>query len=226
MSTALAVLVAALLSCAPAQTAPERETVVLLHGMGRTRASMAILAQRFKKAGYETLNFPYTQKGTPLDDLSASLAAYIEGHVRTPRYHLVAHSLGNIVIRNALRKSLKPGLGRIVMLAPPNNAVPLAKRLKDNGLYRWITHDSGQKLSEEAFYEGLPVPTVEFGIIAGDRGNNLTSKGPNDGILDVELTKLPGMKDFVTVHHTHSLIMNAKDTFVYAKRFIETGAFE
>lgn len=226
MSTVLAVLVAAILSCAPAQAASERETVVFLHGMGRTRVSMAVIAKRFKDAGYETLNFPYTQKGTPLDELSASLAAYLEKNVRTPRYHLVAHSLGNIIIRNALRQSLKPGLGRIVMLAPPNNAVPLAKLLKDNGIYRWITHDSGQKLSEEAFYEDLPVPSVEFGVIAGDRGNKLTSEGPNDGILDVELTKLPGMKDFATVHHTHSLIMNAKDTFVYAKRFIETGAFE
>jgi len=36
----------------------EEETVVLLHGMGRSRLSMAVLSHRFKQAGYQTLNFP------------------------------------------------------------------------------------------------------------------------------------------------------------------------
>ena len=43
-----------------------------------------------------------------------------------------------------------------------------------------FTGDSGQKLSEEEFYRNLPVPTVPFGVIAGDKGQRLTFNEPND----------------------------------------------
>lgn len=204
----------------------ERETVVVLHGMGRTRASMLVLVLRFKRAGYETLNFPYGQKESSLEDISLALAAFLEKNVKTPRYHLIGHSLGNVIIRHALRKTVRPGLGRIVMLAPPNRPARLAKLLKDNRLYRWLMGDSGQKLSEEEFYRTLPAPPVEFAVIAGDKGQRLTFEGPNDGIVDVEGTKLDGMKASAVVHHTHTLLMNAKDTFELCKRFLEQGSLD
>jgi len=201
------------------------ETVVILHGMGRTRVSMMILAERFKNAGYETHNFPYGEKDSSLDEISDALAVFLEKNVQTPRYHFVAHSLGNVIIRNALRKSLRPGLGRIVMLAPPNRPARLAKLLKESHFYRWLVGDSGQKLAEDEFYRTLPVPPVEFGIIAGDKGQRLSFDEPNDGIVDVEGTKLAGMKAFAIVHHTHTFLMNAKDTFVLCKQFLQSGSF-
>jgi hypothetical protein len=154
--------------------------------MGRTRLSMIILSQRFRRAGYQTANFPYNQTGRSLDRISGELIEFIKEKVKTPRYHLVAHSLGNVIIRDAFRKEFPPGLGRIVMLAPPNHPAHLAKRFKKNLLYRWITGDSGQKLSEEEFYGNLPVPKVEFGVIAGDKGQKLTFSEPNDGLVGVE----------------------------------------
>ncbi|PIR19305.1 MAG: hypothetical protein COV48_02700 [Elusimicrobia bacterium CG11_big_fil_rev_8_21_14_0_20_64_6] len=205
---------------------PKHETVVLLHGMGRTRAAMMILAWRFEKAGYETLNFPYGQKSSSLNEISDALTVFLEKNVRTPRYHFIGHSLGNIIVRNALRKSVRPGLGRIVMLAPPNRAAHLAKLFKDNRLYRWIMGDSGQRLADDEFYKTLPAPAVEFGVIAGDRGQSLTFDEPNDGIVAVATTRLEGMKAFVIVHHTHTLLVNTKDAFLLSKRFLESGSFE
>jgi len=40
---------------------PPMGTIFLLHGMGRTRASMLILSRRFKGAGYRTVNLRYSQ---------------------------------------------------------------------------------------------------------------------------------------------------------------------
>jgi hypothetical protein len=145
--------------------------------------------------------------------------------VKTPRYHLIGHSLGNIVIRNAFRKGYPPGLGRIVMLAPPNHPARLAKLLKENGLYRWATGDSGQKLSDEAFYGGLPTPSVDFAVIAGDKGQRLTFDAPNDGIVEVAGTKLDGMKGFAVVHHSHTFLMNSPDTFRLCRDFLGSGEF-
>ena len=215
-------------SAPPQDSSPseKQETVVLLHGMGRSRLSMAVLSHRFKGAGYQTANFPYRQMGPSLDELSDKLKGFIQERVNTPRYHLVAHSLGNVIIRNAFRKEWPPGLGRIVMLAPPNQPADLAKRFKKNLIYRLFTGDSGQKLSEEEFYADLPVPEVDFGVIAGDKGQKLSFAEPNDGLVAVKETKLEGMKDFIVLQHAHTFIMNCRDTFEHCKSFIETGNFQ
>ena len=202
------------------------DTVVLLHGQGRTRLSMVILSMRFRSAGYQTLNFPYNQPTDSLDEISGQLIEFIGKKVKTSNYHLIGHSLGNVIIRNAFRKEYPDGLGKIVMLAPPNQPAHLAKRLKKNPVYRKFTGDSGQKLSEEEFYRDLPVPTVPFGVIAGDKGQSLTFSEPNDGVVSVESTKLEGMADWLLLHHGHTFIMNCKDTFEYCQRFIERGRFK
>ncbi|HBL17822.1 MAG: hypothetical protein A2X36_07000 [Elusimicrobia bacterium GWA2_69_24] len=201
------------------------ETVILLHGMGRSRASMALLARRFRQAGYRTVNFPYRQGAKSLDVITDELLATVARETKGGRYHLVGHSLGSIIIRNGFKKGYPPGLGRIVMLAPPNHPARLAIKFKQNPLYRWITGDSGQKLAEAAFYAGLPTPSVEFGVIAGDKGTKLLSAEPNDGIVLVEDTKLAGMRDFVVLHHAHTFIMNGRDTFERCRRFLELGLF-
>ena len=201
-------------------------TIVLLHGQGRTRLSMVVLGKRFRSAGYQTLNFPYNQTIRSLDEISGQLVEFIGQKVKTSDYHLIGHSLGNIIIRNSFRKDYPAGLGKIVMLAPPNQPAHLAKRLKKNPIYRLFTGDSGQKLSEEKFYRDLPIPRVPFGVIAGDKGQSLTFSEPNDGVVTVGSTKLEGMADWILLHHGHTFIMNCKDTFEHCVRFIESGRFK
>ena len=201
-------------------------TIVLLHGQGRTRLSMMILSRRFRSAGYQTVNFPYHQTIDSLDEISDQLIGFIGKKVKTTNYHLVGHSLGNVIIRNAFQKEYHDGLGKVVMLAPPNQPAHLAKRLKKNLIYRVFTGDSGQKLSEEKFYRDLPVPTVPFGVIAGNKGQRLTFSEPNDGLVSIESTKLDGMADWILLHHGHTFIMNCKDTFDHYQHFIEHGRFK
>jgi hypothetical protein len=71
----------------------------------------------------------------------------------------------------------------------------------------------------------LPVPTVEFGIIAGRKGQSISFEEPNDGVVLVESTKLEGMSDWIVLERTHTFIMTAEDTFEYCRRFLETGSF-
>jgi hypothetical protein len=160
-----------------------------------------------------------------LDELSEQLHRYIREQVRTTTYHLIGHSLGNVIIRNGFRSHYREGLKRIVMLAPPNRPARLAQILEDNPLYQWITGDSGQKLADPVFYEGLPVPTVEVGVIAGSQGHTIGFEEANDGVVQVESTKLEGMSDWIVIDRIHTFIMNAEETFEYSKRFIETGSF-
>ena len=210
-----------------AEDAPQKdESVVLLHGMGRTTFSMRLLAGRFERAGFATYVFGYSAREESLEELTVRLQEFVESNVTRPSYHLVGHSLGNIVIRNGFAQGYPTGLKRIVMIAPPNGPTDLAQVLKSYAVYRWWTGDSGQKLADEDFYASLPVPDVEFGIIAGDKGQRLSFDEPNDGVVRVANTKLDGMQDWALVHRTHTFIMTASDTFELSLRFIETGSFE
>ena len=200
-------------------------TVVFVHGMGRSRASLWVLQRRVKAAGYRTLNFSYSARKKSLDTITKEFQDYIETNVRTDTYHLVAHSLGNVIIRNGFNKDYSPGLERIVMLAPPNRPAELAKLLKQNLFFQWLNGDSGQKLSSDDFYAELPVPPISFGVVAGTRGQKLTFDEPNDGIVAVESTRLDGMKDWVSVHHSHTFLMNARDTAVHCISFLRHGEF-
>lgn len=200
--------------------------VVLLHGMGRTWVSMAPLGLRLKRAGYETHLFGYHPRKETLDDVTARLKHLVSDNVDASSYHLVGHSLGNIVIRNGFRTGYPPGLGRIVMLSPPNGPAAIASSWKEWRVYQWITGDSGQRLADVSFYETLPVPTVDFGVVAGDKGHRIGFTEPNDGVVRVENTKLEGMRDWIVVHHTHTFIMMASDTATLCARFLETGSFE
>jgi|TARA_B110000495_G_C22875648_1_gene510676 triacylglycerol lipase len=204
----------------------KNESIVLLPGQGRTRLSMLVLSMRFRSAGYKTANFTYNQKSDSLDEISEQLVEFIGKKVKTSNYHLIGHSLGNVIIRNAFRKEYPSGLGKVVMLAPPNQPAHLATHFKKNLLYRWLAGDSGQKLSEGIFYRDLPVPTVPFGILAGDKGQSLTFSEPNDGLVAVKSTELEGMNDWLLLHHSHTFIMNCKDTFEHCLSFIESGRFK
>lgn len=202
------------------------ETVVLLHGMGRTRASMWLMEVRLRSAGYTVLNFPYSAKAASMDALSDDLRAFLAEKVETPVYHLIGHSLGNIILRNGFKTGYPPGLGRIVMLAPPNRPAEMARAFKDNPIYRWFTGDSGQQLASDAFYETLPVPPGEFAVIAGDRGQRLTFKEPNDGVVTVESTKLEGMRAWALVRHAHTFIMNSRQVALLCMQFLRHGNFD
>jgi hypothetical protein len=186
---------------------------------------MALLGHRLRCRGYETHLFGYRPRRPTLDEISRELRGFVGERVRAPAYHFIGHSLGNIIVRNGFRHGFPPGLRRIVMLSPPNRPAKLASGLRRNPLFRFWTGDSGQKLADEDFYQSLPVPPVEFGVIVGDRGHRIGFDEPNDGVVSVEGAKLEGMADFVVLHHTHTLIMMASDTAALCQRFLETGAF-
>lgn len=203
-----------------------RETVFLIHGMGRTRASMALLAYRLRRAGYRTVNVPYNQTAEPLGEVTDRLRKTVGRESGGGVYHFVGHSLGNVIVRNGFKEGYPPGLGRIVMLAPPNAPASLARRLRDVPPYRWVTGDSGQRLADPEFYAALPVPAAEFGVLAGDRGQSLTFGEPNDGVVAVSETRLAGMKDFRVLHRTHTFLMNAPETAGQCLAFLRIGRFD
>ena len=161
-----------------------------------------------------------------LEEITQEFCLFLEENVTTERYHLIAHSLGNLIIRLGFKYGYPEGLGRIVMLAPPNRPTELARALRDNPIYKWFTSKDGWQFASDEFYAQLPIPTASFGIIAGERGQAVMLHEPNDGVITVESTKLEGMADWIVVPHAHTFIMNSRSVAQLCVSFLKNGKFD
>jgi len=197
----------------------------LVHGMGRSPRSLALLALRLERAGIRTSRFGYSVIAHDLDAIVARFAEHVRERARGP-YAIVGHSLGNVIARKAM-PTLPAGLSRLAMLAPPNQPSRLAVMFRDVPLYRALTRDAGQKLGDPAFYEALPlpnVPTLVFAGTVGPRARWLPFAGAaSDGVVAVDETRLPGA-EHREVRAIHTLIMNDASVAVAIARFLREGA--
>jgi len=195
-----------------------RELVVLVHGMGRTACSMAPVRRALEAAGYEVLNHGYHSRRMTVAEAGSELAAAVATVSLRPevtRVHFVGHSLGNIVIRWVLANAPPARLGRVVMLAPPNQGARLADRFA--GWLSWLS----QPLPDLTTASGSAARTlvtpagVEIGVIAGSY----------DHTVRLEETFLAGQKERAVVPCGHTFIMRKTRVHQLAVRFLRDGTF-
>ncbi len=210
------------------------EAVVLLHGLCRTPRAMVPMARALTAAGYTVLNWGYPSRTASIPVLSETVMAEIIADSRlasVDTIHFVTHSLGGILVRHFLAQHDMARLGRVVMLAPPNQGSEVVDRLRDWRLFRWLNGPSGQQLGTDA--ESIPQQlgpvTYEVGVIAGDRSinwiNSMMIRGPDDGKVSVQRTHVAGQKDHITIHTTHPFIMRNRQAIRYTLNFLRTGHF-
>ncbi|MEM9660386.1 MAG: hypothetical protein AAF961_18635 [Planctomycetota bacterium] len=147
--------------------------------------------------------------------------------------------MGNIVIRRYLADETErqrrdregPRIGRMVMLAPPNQGSALADRLKGNMLFRSLLGASGKQLGGawSELERQLAIPSFPFGIVAGNFGHGKTSNplldGADDLVVSVEETKLSGADDFLVVPAAHTVIMDDPSVRKATLQFLQHGYF-
>jgi triacylglycerol lipase len=211
---------------------PNNENVILIHGMGRSAASMALLKNRLEKAGYGVLSESYSSTDGTVKDHVAWLDEVIErSQSENRKTHFVTHSLGGIVLRMYLKTHTLANPGRVVMLSPPNKGSELADVLKTFKIYQQATGPSGLEIGTGPNSTPNVLGPVNFdlGVITGDFSFNpvfsLLIPGPDDGKVSVARAKVAGMKDFLVVKHSHTFIMNSKEVVSEVVSFLQTGSF-
>jgi hypothetical protein len=135
------------------------------------------------------------------------------------------------VLRQYLEENELLNLGRAVMLAPPSQGSEVADYLMDWKLFKSVSGPTGQQLGtgEESVPNTLRPVKFELGVIAGNASylpwtSNLIP-GPDDGVVGVERARVPGMRDFLVVPHSHSFIMNSGEVASEVVSFLRTGSF-
>jgi triacylglycerol lipase len=116
-----------------AHTAPAARPVLLVHGFGGTKSSWSVLARTLQARGVTVHAITYTPVGTSVEKLADRLVAEVDGMLsRTggDKVHLVGHSLGGIVIAQAVASGRLNGrVDTIVTLGAPFGGSPWANLL-------------------------------------------------------------------------------------------------
>lgn len=207
------------------------EGVVLLHGILRTRWSMAGLARFLQAAGYKVLNLDYPGRRFRIEQLVERLHPSITTFAAAyEKVHFIGHSMGGLIIRAYLHAHRPGNLGRVVMLGPPNHGSEVADFFKQWAFYRHVFGPAGQQLTTNFSAAFLPeTVNYETGIIAGTRTIDPISSfilgTASDGKVSVESTKITGMTDHIVIPVSHWHMPQSRRIWRLIHGFLKHGKF-
>ena len=211
--------------------------MILLHGLARSYRAMASMQETLTTAGYYTVNLGYPSTKQDIQTIAEEHfpKALTQCREFSPSsIHFVTHSLGGIVLRQAVKNNRPPELGRVVMLSPPNRGSAVADRLKNCWFFNWLNGPAGQQLStaDDSVPNQLGPVDYPVGIITGDRYFFIDAwfasiiPGKDDGKVAVERAQVDGMSDFLVVHESHPFIMNSHYVQRETLHFLQNEVFK
>jgi pimeloyl-ACP methyl ester carboxylesterase len=204
--------------------------VILLHGIVRSSKSIYKVADQLRAEGFAAFPMEYPSTQISIPEAADHLDSVIRNLEGIEELHLVGHSMGGLVIRAWFDRHGDPRVKRVVMLGTPNYGAELADYFKRNVLFRTIFGPAGRQLvtDDAGLIPKLPIPPVEFAVIAGGRGDgkgwNPLIPGDDDGTVTVQSVKLAGAADSSVIPVLHHALLGDAEVARQTARFLKTGA--
>ena len=199
--------------------------VLLLHGLLMRSPALLPLSWRLRKRGFAPELFTYSTlwrtPGAAMERLAMRLYAMGPEPV-----HLVAHSLGGLVVLETINRYQGLPAGRVVCLGSPIAGSSAARGLAFRGLGA-VSGRSGALL--RGGLAQLPAGR-QIGMVAGARSLGLgrffsTFDGLNDGTVAVWETRLAGLADHAVIQSSHTGLVFSEQAAELAANFLEHGLF-
>ena len=205
-----------------------RVPIVLLHGLGRSSASLRRLAQALEAHGHPTLGLDYPSRRCDVRASARHVLPDIVGFQdRTGRgVAFVGHSMGGLVAR-VVASNPDVQARAIVMIAPPNQGSEVADYVHRLALGRLLLGPALGDLRTTAA-PSIPGPSCPIGVIAGTRSYlPFTARliaGRNDGLVSFDRSRLDGA-DWIALDAGHTFLMNHPDVVGATTAFLARGRF-
>ncbi len=213
------------------------DSVILLHGLGRTQLSMMKMEAALKNEGYRVINLHYPSRKKNIAQLAEeTISRGLEESFQqqADAVHFVTHSMGGILLRDYLSKYKIKKLGHTVMLSPPNKGSEVVDKLRNKFFFKWILGPAGRELGTDKHSTPLKLNRVDFsvGIITGNKNTVFDGyfakmfSAENDGKVSLESARVKGMVDFLVTPNNHTMIMNDPEVIRQTIYFLRKGRFQ
>jgi len=204
------------------------DAVVLVHGLWVHGIAMALMRRHIARSGYRVLAYSYPTVRLTLAENAQRLARFCRD-ISATRLHFVGHSLGGLIVVRMLEHAGGFPPGRIVLAGVPFTGCYAAHRL---GRLPGGRAALGRSMAEW-LESGRPDfgAEREIGVIAGSRPLGLGCivapdlPGPSDGVVSVAETEVPGMRDRIVVHVSHSGMLVSSVVARQTCAFLRDGGF-
>ena len=194
-----------------------------------TGVEMTLLRRRLAQLGFHCHQFRYPSlRNTPAQN--ALLLEQFLRDVKADVLHLVAHSLGGLIVLHLFERYQPAQPGRVLMLGTPLKGSATARYLAERRVLRTLLGKS--------LVNGLlgNVPrwrnNRQIGMIAGSRGWGIGSflyqqiSTPNDGTVAVEETLSEIVDQHLVVPYSHFGMLFAAPVIRAAGYYLQQGSFE
>lgn len=199
-----------------------RQAVIVTHGLASHWSLMLPLVWRIRRSGFSAINHGYRSFFKTVPQHAHSLLERLRKINRDDQYdqvHIVAHSLGAIITRQALLEIERSGerldkLRRVVMLSPPNAGSAAAERLS----YLVPLSETVRQLSNrnQSFVREMDEPRVaEIGII----------EASYDFVVPSTTAQLSTQADHVQVYSGHNGLLVRPAAAKQVVAFLQNGQF-
>jgi pimeloyl-ACP methyl ester carboxylesterase len=205
-----------------------REVVVFVHGIWMTGLEMGPLRRRLAAQGFECRQFRYPSVLDTPESNAMRLGRFLRT-VDADVVHLVAHSLGGLVVLHLFERSPMQRPGRVVMLGTPINGSRTAACFTRTPLTRWMLGRSARR----GLLGGAPrwKAARELGMVAGHRGIGIGTifcgalDRPNDGTVALAETRAPEIDAHLSVPFGHFAMLWSESVAEAVAAFLKTGDF-
>jgi len=186
------------------------EVTLILGGLMRTRLCFDSVAEEVSTRKNPCFYVNYSPTLTGIRDCSLSLVSILSNlSDSVKKVNFVTFGIGGLILRQALAYQSdwqnKIRIGKVLMIAVPNQGSAKAEKLKEKIWFRFIAGKALRPLLPKEAKKIPPLPKdIDAAVIAGNHFNK-----NSDGFLTVSETVTEGVAEKLTVNYTHIGIMNA-----------------
>jgi len=194
--------------------AKARANVLLIHGLMSNPLEMAYLGVQLEKHGLKTHYIFYPSIMKTLEENTHLIEQKIKDIGPVDHLHLVAHSLGGLLLAHLFENGFDMPAGRILTLGSPIKGSWTAKTLS-----KWPMASPllAKSMPKALSGHGVPIWNTDrdWGMIAGTKNTGLGAlagglPGEGDGTVLVEETYHPAQKAHTLINKTHTGLLFSK----------------